>query len=96
VFGLITASMVVGLASQDTSENAIAEVGMDGLRFVGPVHHGDTLYAYSEVLRTEHAPDREDAGLVTFKHWGLTHDGRLVFEGERTVLIRKRSLERHK
>ncbi|MEX1102845.1 MAG: MaoC family dehydratase, partial [Dehalococcoidia bacterium] len=33
VFGLITGSMVVGLASQDTSENAIAEVKLDKLRF---------------------------------------------------------------
>ena len=91
VFGLITGSMVVGLASQDTSENAIAEVRLDKLRFVSPVHHGDTIYAYTEVLGSEPAPDRDDAGLVTFKHWGATHEDRLVFEGERTVLIKKRS-----
>ena len=29
VFGLITGSITVGLASQDTAENAIAEVGID-------------------------------------------------------------------
>ena len=91
VFGLITGSMVVGLASQDTSENAIAEVKLDKLRFVSPVHHGDTIYAYTEVIAAEPAPDREDAGLVTFKHWGATHEDRLVFEGERTVLVKKRS-----
>src|SRR5205814_1061934 len=33
VFGLITASLVFGLASQDTAENALAEVGCDALRF---------------------------------------------------------------
>ncbi len=91
VFGLITGSMVIGLASQDTAENALADVGLDKLRFVSPVHHGDTLYAYTEVLAARDAPDREDAGLVTFKHWGATHEGRLVFEGERTVLLKKRS-----
>jgi itaconyl-CoA hydratase len=91
VFGLITASMVVGLASQDTSENAVAEVALDGLRFLAPVHHGETLYAYTEVLETGGAPGRDDAGLVRFKHWGVTDDGRVVFEGERTVLIKKRS-----
>ncbi len=91
VFGLITASMVIGLASQDTAENAIAEVALDKLRFVSPVHHGDTIYAYSEVLSATDAPGREDAGLVTFKHWGATHENRLVFEGERTVLLKKRS-----
>lgn len=91
VFGLITGSMVVGLASQDTSENALAELGLDRLRFVSPVHHGDTIYAYSEVLAVEEAPGREDAGVVRFRHWGATHEGRLVFEGERSVLIKKRS-----
>jgi itaconyl-CoA hydratase len=91
VFGLITGSMVIGLASQDTSENAISEVRLDKLRFVSPVHHGDTIYAFSEVVSAGDAPDRDDAGLVTFKHWGITHEDRLVFEGERTVLIKKRS-----
>ena len=91
VFGLITGSMVIGLTSQDTSENALAEVGLNGLRFLSPVHHGDTIYAYSEVLKAEDSPERDDAGLVTFKHWGVTHDKRVVFEGERTVLIKKRA-----
>lgn len=91
VFGLITGSMVIGLASQDTAENAIAEVRLDKLRFTSPVHHGDTIYAFSEVIASEPSPERGDAGLVTFKHWGVTHDDRVVFEGERTVLVKRRS-----
>ena len=91
VFGLITASMVIGLASQDTAENALAEVGLDKLRFTAPVHHGDTLFAYTEVLDKQDAEGRDDAGIVRFKHWGVTHDDRVVFEGERTVLIKKRA-----
>jgi itaconyl-CoA hydratase len=91
VFGLITASLVIGLASQDTSEDGLAEVRLDKLRFLAPVHHGDTVTAFTEVLAVEEAPDREDAGLVTFKHWGMTQDERLVFEGERTVLIKRAS-----
>jgi len=91
VFGLVTASVVFGLASQDTAEQALAEVGCTGLRFRAPVHHGDTLYAYTEVVATEPASDRDDAGLVTFRHWGVTHDERLVFEGVRTVLLKRRS-----
>lgn len=90
VFGLLTASMVFGLASQDTSENAVAEVRFDKLRFLSPVHHGDTIYALTEVIAVEDSADWEDAGLVTFKHWGITHEDRLVFEGERTVLIKRR------
>ena len=50
VFGLVTGSIVVGLTTQDTAENALAELGLDELRFTAPVFHGDTLYAASEVV----------------------------------------------
>jgi acyl dehydratase len=89
-FGGVNISMFIGLASQDTAENAISELGMDKIRLQGPVFHGDTLTAYTEVLGT-HATDREDAGVVHFKHYGTKQDGSLVFEGERTVLMKRRS-----
>lgn len=90
VFGLVTGSTVIGLTMQDTAERALAEVRLDRLRFTAPVHHGDTVYAYTEVLTCEPA-DRDDAGLVTFRHWGARHDGTIVFTCERTVLIKRRS-----
>ena len=62
VFGGINISMVVGLAAQDTAANALAELGMDRIRLRHPVVHGDTLYAYSEVLSAVDA-EREDAGV---------------------------------
>ena len=91
VFGLITGSMIFGLASQDVAENALAELGCTGLRFRSPVHHGDTLYALTEVLQKWPSPERDDGGIVRFKHWGITHEDRLVFEGERRVLVKRRS-----
>jgi acyl dehydratase len=90
VFGLITGSVCIGLATQDTAENALAELALTGIKFTSPVFHGDTLYAYSEVLEKRDS-DRADAGIVRFKHWGVKQDGTVVFEGERTVLIKRRS-----
>jgi len=90
VFGLITGSVVIGLATQDTGENALAELGLTGIRFTSPVFHGDTIYAYTEVLEKGDS-DRPDAGIVRFKHWGTKQDGTIVFEGERTVLVKRRS-----
>ncbi len=89
-FGGVNMSVVIGLASQDTSENALAELRMDKLRLKGPVLHGDTLYAYSEVLSKEDT-DSLEAGEVTFKHWGINQDDKIVVEVERTVLIKKKS-----
>jgi len=36
VFGLVTGSVVIGLATEDTAENAIAELRLDKLRFRAP------------------------------------------------------------
>lgn len=90
VFGGVTASMCIGLAMQDTGENALEELSLDKIRFPASVFHGDTLYAYSQVLAKEDA-ERPDAGIVTFHHWGLNQDGKQVFEGVRRVLIKRRS-----
>ena len=45
------------------------DVGSDGnsIRLQGPVFHGDTLSAYTEVLEINPS-GREDAGIVRFKH----------------------------
>jgi itaconyl-CoA hydratase len=91
VFGLITGSMTVGLASQDTAENALAELGLNRVRFRKPVHHGDTITAYSLVLAVSDSADRDDAGVVQFKHWGRNQHGEVVCEIERTVLIKRQS-----
>lgn len=90
VFGGVTTALVVGMASQDTAENALAEIGMTGLRLKSPVFHGDTLYAYSEVVAKEEA-EREDAGIVTFRHFGVNQDDVVVCECVRRVLVKRAS-----
>ena len=90
VFGGIVAAVVIGLAYEDTGEQALAEIGLTGVRFRAPVHHGDTLYAMSEVVATSDS-DREDAGVVTFRHRGVNQSDETVFEGERRVLLKRRS-----
>lgn len=91
-FGGVTIAMVIGLAMQDTGENAVAELGLDKIRLQAPVFHGDTLYAYSEVLE-KRASDRPDAGVVVFKHYGVNQKDQVVFEGERTLLVKKKPTE---
>jgi acyl dehydratase len=91
VFGLVTASVVMGLASEDTMSQALSEVGVDDLAFLAPVHQGATLTAYSEVIAAKGSPERDDAGLVTFVHYGVDQTGRLVYRGRRTALIKRRS-----
>jgi itaconyl-CoA hydratase len=93
VFGGVTASLVIGLAMQDTGEQAVEEVGLDKVRFRVPVMHGDTLYAFTEVLGKNDSHElcrgHRDVGEVHFKHYGVNQRGETVFEGERRVLIKK-------
>jgi acyl dehydratase len=89
-YGGVNFSLCMGLAMQDTGENALAELGMDNIRLMHPVVHGDTLYAYSEVLSVEDS-DQADAGIVTFRHYGVNQDDKQVFQGDRRMLIKRRS-----
>lgn len=90
VFGGVTIAIVIGLTMQDTGENAVAELMLDKIRLKSPVFHGDTLYAYTEVLGKSASPTHANAGVVHFRHWGVNQKDETVFEGERRVLIKRR------
>lgn len=89
VFGGISFSMVMGLAAQDTAEQVVTELGLDKIRLKTPVHHGDTLYAYTEVIAKN--DDADTTGIITFKHYGVNQRDELVFEGERRARLKKNS-----
>lgn len=92
-FGVYTAALVIGLSSQDTSENALAELSLHKIRFGTPVFAGDTIIAFTEVLGVSDADD-PGAGIVHFKHWGVNQNDKIVFEGERKVLVKRRGAQR--
>ncbi len=89
-YGGVNFSLILGLASQDTIENALEEMGLDDIRLTKMVTHGDTLYAYSRVLEKSES-DREDAGIITFQHWGVNQRDEIVAEIKRTALIKRKS-----
>jgi 2-methylfumaryl-CoA hydratase len=71
VFGGLVFSWLAGLASRDTSENALWDLGYTEGYHTQPTVAGDTLYAVSRVLDTEPAPDGLPAGIVTLQLVGL-------------------------
>jgi len=90
VYGGIVLAFVMGLASEETSENALEELLLDEGRHKSPVFAGDTLFAESTVLETRDAPDRPDAGVVRFRLVGRNQHGVEVLEIFREVLVRRR------
>jgi acyl dehydratase len=89
-YGGVNFSLVLGLSSQDTVENALAELGLDNIELKAMVFHGDTLYAYSKVLEKRES-EQEDAGIIVFRHFGVNQNDELVAVMDRTALIKKKS-----
>ncbi|WP_375000762.1 MaoC family dehydratase [Aeromicrobium sp. CTD01-1L150] len=91
VFGLATGSLVLGLSAQDCTEHAVRELSYDNFQFSSPVAHMDTISAYTEVLDAQPSPQHDHAGVVTFRHYGVNQHGTVVFRGDRTALIKRKS-----
>jgi acyl dehydratase len=89
-FGGLTLALTVGLATQDTSGQAVREVGLDEIRFATPVRHGDTIGAATEVLAVE--PDGAEAR-VSFRHYGFNQRREIVCQAVRSVQVRSRAAQ---
>lgn len=64
-------SWLCGLASRDTTENALWELGFTEGFHTQPTIAGDTVYAISRVLATANGPAELGAGIVTFQLLGV-------------------------
>lgn len=71
VYGGLVFAWLAGLASRDTTENAIADFGYTEGYHTQPAVSGDTVYAISRVLAKEDGPKGSNAGVVTFQLIGL-------------------------
>lgn len=90
VYGGVVFAFVMGLASGETSENALEELSFDEGRHKAPVFAGDTLFAESTVLETRPHPRFPDAGIVKFLLVGKNQRGEVVLEITRETTIRRR------
>jgi itaconyl-CoA hydratase len=87
VVSTLTLAIVTGLSVPDVSQNAIANLGWDGVKLTAPVFAGDTLYAESEVLEVRKSRSRPGQGVVRVRTRGFNQRGETVIEYERTVLV---------
>lgn len=85
-----TVALVVGMSVSDVSQKAIANLGWKEIKLPAPVFVGDTLYAESRVLDKRESRSRPTAGIVGVRTWGKKHDGTVVCEFDRNMLIPKR------
>jgi acyl dehydratase len=97
VYGGIVFAFVAGLASEETEENALAQLSYDEGRHLNPVFAGDTLFAESTILsKTEDDPRLAQfgkpgqAGVVKILLRGKNQRGETVLEITRELAVLKR------
>ena len=82
-----TLALLIGMSVTDTSQKAIANLGMDEVKFTAPVFAGDTIYGESEVLAKRESKSRPGQGIVTIRTIGRNQRGEMVCTFVRNMLI---------
>ena len=90
VVGTLVFSVVVGLSVADISGRAIANLEYQEIKHVGPVFHGDTIYAQTEVLDVRSSRSKPDRGTVSVATSAYNQRDELVLTLKRTVLVPRR------
>ena len=85
-----TLALVTGISVPDVSENALANLGWDGVKLPNPVFEGDTIYARSEVLEARASRSRPSVGIVRVRTTGYNQAGQTVIEFDRSVMVYRR------
>jgi len=84
-----TLALVTGLSVSDISRNAV-NLGWKDVTLPAPVFEGDTIYAQTEIISRRESKSRPTMGIVEIKTTGFKHDGTVVIEFVRTILVYKR------
>ena len=88
VNSLFTLGLMIGMSVNDTTYGtAVANLGMDEVRFPRPVFHGDTLRVRTTVLGTRPSRSRPGQGVVEFRHEALNERGEVVASCRRSALM---------
>jgi len=87
VVSTYTLALLIGMSVSDCSQKAIANLGMDEVKFTAPVFAGDTLYGESEVLAKRESRSRPGQGIVTIRTIGKNQRGEVVATFKRDMLI---------
>ena len=85
VEGPIVISLVIGLSQGDVGGRALETLEYSDIRHVGPVFHGDTVYAETTV------GEKGDNGVVTLQHRGFNQREELILTMSRKIVVPRAS-----
>ena len=90
VNGILVFAIAVGMSVPDVSGLAIANLEYESVKHVGPVFHGDTIYARTRVLEKTESKSKPDRGVVYVETTGYNQRNETVLTLRRRVLVPKR------
>ena len=71
---LFTLGLVVGISVHETTMGtAVANLGMNNIKFPKPLFAGDTIHVETEIKGLRESKSRPNQGIVTFEHLSLIH-----------------------
>jgi acyl dehydratase len=89
VNGILVFAIAVGMSVPDVSGLAIANLEYDSVKHVGPVFHGDTIYARTLVLEKTESKSKPDRGVVYVETTAYNQRNETVLTLRRRVLVPK-------
>ncbi len=93
MLGLAYAHGLMWARTGELRETAIAFLGIDGWRFVGPVFVGDTIFVDYELAELRDSRSRPTQAIATFEVKVVKQDGTLVQQGRKALLVSKVPLD---
>lgn len=87
VEGPLVISLAVGLTQADLTGRSVAVLEFREIRHLGPVFHGDSIYAESEVTNKRDDPSRPECGLATIETTATNQRGEPVLNMKMTVVV---------
>jgi acyl dehydratase len=88
VAGPLVISLVIGMSQADVGGRALETLDYSNIRHLGPVFHGDTIYAESSIVMTEELPN--ERGLVMVATRGFNQRDETVLILQRKIVVPKR------
>ncbi len=90
VNSMLTIGIVVGISVHETTHGTtVANLGFEEIVFPGPLFHGDTIRAETEVMAVRPSNSKPDRGIVTFEHRAYKVDT-TVADADQTLVCRAR------
>jgi acyl dehydratase len=93
MLGLAYAHGLMWARTGELRETAVAFLGIDGWRFVGPVFVGDTIFVDYELAELRDSRSRPAQAIATFEVKVVKQDGTLVQQGRKALLVSKVPLD---